>query len=70
MHFRRINAVVVVVRVWIAMTENESHCWVVLPIEVQVMKITNPEDIFTTQEDKEQYEKSKEVLIKLKFVKL
>jgi len=33
------------------------------------MKINNPEDIFTTKEDREQYEKSKEILIKLKFVK-
>jgi hypothetical protein len=33
------------------------------------MKITNPEDIFTTPEDREIYEKSREVLIKLNFVK-
>jgi len=37
--------------------------------DIRVVKITNPEDIFTTQEDKEQYEQSKEILIKLKFVK-
>jgi len=34
-----------------------------------VVKITNPEDIFTDQEDREEYEKSKEILIKLKFIK-
>lgn len=37
--------------------------------DTRVMKINNPEDIFTTKEDREQYEKSKEILIKLKFVK-
>jgi hypothetical protein len=37
--------------------------------DTRVVKITNPEDIFTTQEDKEDYEKSKEILIKLKFIK-
>ena len=35
----------------------------------RVLKINSPEDIFTTKEDREQYEKSKEILIKLKFVK-
>lgn len=35
----------------------------------RVMKITNPEDIFTTQEERERYEKSKEALITLNFIK-
>jgi hypothetical protein len=35
----------------------------------RVVKITNPEDIFTDQEDRQEYEKSKEILIKLKFIK-
>jgi hypothetical protein len=35
----------------------------------RVMKINNPEEIFTTPEDLEQYKTSKEVLIKLNFVK-
>jgi hypothetical protein len=38
--------------------------------DTRVMKINNPEDIFTTKEDRELYEKSKEILIKLNFVKL
>jgi hypothetical protein len=37
--------------------------------DTRIMKITNPEDIFTTLEDREIYEKSREVLIKLNFVK-
>jgi hypothetical protein len=37
--------------------------------KTRVVKITNPEDIFTDQEDREEYEKSKEILIKLKFIK-
>lgn len=35
----------------------------------RVVKITNPEDIFTETKDRETYEKSKETLIKLNFVK-
>lgn len=35
----------------------------------RVMKITRPEDIFTNQEDRENYEKSKEALIKLNFIR-
>lgn len=35
----------------------------------RIVKINNPEEIFTTQEDRENYEKSKEVLIKLNFIK-
>ena len=35
----------------------------------RVIKILHPEDIFTNKEDREQYEKSKEVLIKLNFIK-
>ena len=37
--------------------------------DTRVMKITNAEEIFTDPQDRETYEKSKEVLIKLKFVK-
>jgi len=37
--------------------------------DARIMKIINPEDIFTTPEDREIYEKSREVLIKLNFVK-
>lgn len=36
--------------------------------DTRVMKITNPEEIFTEQEDIELYEKSKEALIMLKFI--
>lgn len=35
----------------------------------RVIKITNPEEIFTDPEDRKTYEESKEVLIKLKFIK-
>lgn len=35
----------------------------------RVMKITNPEEILTEQEDRELYERSKEVMIKLNLVK-
>ena len=35
----------------------------------RVIKILHPEDIFTNKEDREKYEKSKEVLIKLNFIK-
>lgn len=35
----------------------------------RVIKITNIEDIFTDPEDRENYEKSREALIKLNFVK-
>lgn len=35
----------------------------------RVIKITRPEDIFTNQEDREDYEKSKEALIKLNFIR-
>lgn len=34
----------------------------------RVMKITNPEEIFTKQEDREEYEKSREALITLNFI--
>ena len=34
----------------------------------RVMKITNPEEIFTNQEDRDTYEKSKEALITLNFI--
>ena len=37
--------------------------------DTRVMKITNPEDIFTEKEDREKYEKSKEVLITLNILK-
>lgn len=37
--------------------------------DTRVVKITNPEEIFTNLEDRETYEKSKEILIKLNFVK-
>lgn len=36
--------------------------------QTRVMKITNPEELFTEQEDREQYEKSKEILIQLNFI--
>jgi len=35
----------------------------------RVMKITNPEEIFTKQEDRDEYEKSKEALITINFIK-
>jgi hypothetical protein len=35
----------------------------------RVMKITNPEEIFTEQEDLQEYEKSKEALLTLNFIK-
>lgn len=35
----------------------------------RVVKLTHPEQIFTELEDIERYEKSKEVLIKLNFIK-
>lgn len=35
----------------------------------RVIKITRPEDIFTNQEDRINYEKSREALIKLNFIK-
>jgi hypothetical protein len=35
----------------------------------RVMKVTNPEDIFIEQQDREDYEKSKEALITLNFIK-
>lgn len=35
----------------------------------RVMKITNIEDIFTDQEDRQEYEKSKEVLVTLNIIK-
>ena len=37
--------------------------------DTRVIKITNPEDIFTKTEDRESYEKSKEVLITLNILK-
>jgi hypothetical protein len=35
----------------------------------RVMKITNPEDIFTDKQNREEYERSKEALITLNFIK-
>jgi hypothetical protein len=35
----------------------------------RVMKLTNPEEIFTEKEDRESYEKSKEALITINFIK-
>jgi hypothetical protein len=35
----------------------------------RVLKINNPEEIFTNKEDKDDYKKSKETLIKLNFIK-
>lgn len=35
----------------------------------RVLKINNPEEIFTNKEDRDDYEKSKETLIKLNFIK-
>lgn len=35
----------------------------------RVIKLTNPEEIFTELEDLERYQQSKEVLIKLNFIK-
>jgi len=35
----------------------------------RVLKINNPEEIFTNKEDRDNYEKSKEVLITLNFIK-
>lgn len=37
--------------------------------DTRVMKLSHPENIFTNKEDREVYEKSKEVLIKLNFIK-
>jgi hypothetical protein len=37
--------------------------------DTRVIKILHPEDIFTNKADREAYEKSKEVLIKLNFIK-
>ena len=37
--------------------------------DTRVMKITNVDDIFTQIEDRELYEKSREALIKLNFIK-
>lgn len=39
------------------------------PHPTRIMKVTNPEDIFTEQEDRELYERSKEVMIKINLVK-
>jgi len=36
--------------------------------QTRVMKIANPEELFTEQEDREKYEKSKEILIQLNFI--
>lgn len=36
--------------------------------KTRVMKLVNPEDIFTEQEDRENYERSKEVLITINFI--
>lgn len=35
----------------------------------RVMKVGNPEELFTNQEDRDEYEKSKEALITLNFIK-
>ena len=35
----------------------------------RVLKINNPEEIFTNKENRDDYEKSKETLIKLNFIK-
>ena len=37
--------------------------------ETRVMKITNPEELFTKREDRDEYEKSKEALITINFIK-
>ena len=37
--------------------------------DTRVIKITNPEEIFTNSKDREQYERSKEALITLNFIK-
>ena len=37
--------------------------------DTRVIKITNIDDIFTQKEDRETYEKSREILIKLNFIK-
>lgn len=37
--------------------------------KTRVIKLNNPEEIFTDPEDREYYEKSKEALIKLNFLK-
>lgn len=37
--------------------------------KTRVLKITNPEELLTEQEDREIYEKSKEILINLNFIK-
>lgn len=37
--------------------------------DTRVIKISHPEEIFTGRVDREKYEKSKEVLIKLNFIK-
>jgi hypothetical protein len=37
--------------------------------DTRVMKLSHPENIFTSKADREAYEKSKEVLIKLNFIK-
>lgn len=37
--------------------------------DTRVMKITNPEDVFTAPKDREAYEKSKEALITLNILK-
>ena len=36
--------------------------------QTRIMKVTNPEEIFTDQKDREEYEKSKEALITLNFI--
>ena len=37
--------------------------------DTRVMKINNPEEIFTDQEEREKYERSKEALITLNFIR-
>lgn len=44
-------------------------CYINAVHDSRVVKITHPEDIFTDQEDRISYEKSKEALIKLNFIK-
>ena len=44
-------------------------CYVNAVHATRVIKINNPEEIFTDPQDRETYEKSKETLIKLNFIK-
>ena len=44
-------------------------CYINAVHTTRVLKINNPEEIFTNKEDRDDYEKSKEVLITLNFIK-